>query len=377
MSKNILLCVAFLIIGLTSSCKLCEEEPKPVEIYGCTDPVANNYNPEATIDDGSCYNCERGSAGILLTTDGGNNWNIRCSQEKVGSISDISIVDSNNIWLCTYPNDNIANAQILYTSNGGRTWEQQYLFDSTPSTFMSFEYIEMFDLNNGIALANDWNNRIPMFLKTTDGGENWVRTTTEAIGISGDIWRRVDFVDVNNGYFYESGINPQKLYKTTNSGITWTETNFEGQAQVLKFFNKEIGIVLYGNKTYRTLDGGETWATIDTTHIGWGIDIEFAPDDPSKVWFLKHDNSMDFYFSADTGKTWQKCLSSIYIFPAMTVSQSKVMLIGNELNIINQSDCQDIETIMLPNEHNGIKIGFEHNFDSADDNTIVIPGLIY
>ena len=31
----------------------CEEE----DVYGCTDEIADNYNPEATIDDGSClYN---------------------------------------------------------------------------------------------------------------------------------------------------------------------------------------------------------------------------------------------------------------------------------------------------------------------------------
>ncbi len=375
MNRNILLYVCFLIFGFTSSCKLCEEEPKSVEVYGCTDSLATNYNPEATIDDGSCEYCEKGSAAILITTDGGKNWDIRCSQEKVGSISDISIVDSNNIWLCTYPNDNIANAQILCTANGGRTWAQQCFFESIHPTFISFEYIEMFDLYNGIALANDWNNYVPMFLKTTDGGINWERTTTEAIGISGDIWRRVDFVDVNIGYFYESLVNPQKLYKTTDSGITWTETNFDGQAQVLKFFNEDIGIVLYHNKIYRTTDGSNSWTTIDTPHIGWGIDIEFAPDDPSKVWITKYNNSNDFYFSADTGKTWVTCSA-----PGGLLSNNTSSILawyGSNLYIINQSDCQKFETVMLPNEHNGIKIGFEDNFDSADDNVIVIPGHIY
>ena len=27
---------------------------EPTDIYGCTDPNALNYNPNATIDDGSC-----------------------------------------------------------------------------------------------------------------------------------------------------------------------------------------------------------------------------------------------------------------------------------------------------------------------------------
>ena len=33
-------------------------ETEEVEVEGCTDPLANNYNPAATVDDGSCdYDC--------------------------------------------------------------------------------------------------------------------------------------------------------------------------------------------------------------------------------------------------------------------------------------------------------------------------------
>lgn len=41
-------------------------EPVFVDVYGCTDPNANNYNPDATIDDGSCtyniYGCTDSNA---------------------------------------------------------------------------------------------------------------------------------------------------------------------------------------------------------------------------------------------------------------------------------------------------------------------------
>ena len=40
---------------------VCDE----LEITGCTDPEAENYNPEATDDDGSCYFCD-----IVITADG-------------------------------------------------------------------------------------------------------------------------------------------------------------------------------------------------------------------------------------------------------------------------------------------------------------------
>ncbi len=404
MHRNLFLIIAVFISCIIVSCKLFEkEEPKPIEVYGCMDSTATNYNSEATIDDGTCeydvfgcmdstatnYNreatiddggcdyCEEGSAGILLTTDGGETWDIRCSQEKVGSISDISIVNSNNIWLCTYPSDNVPNAQILHTSNGGRTWEQQYFFDSVPSTNqITFEYIEMFDLHNGIALANDWNNKIPMFLKTTDGGESWIQTTTEAIGISGNIWRRVDFVNVNTGYFYESGVNPQKLLKTIDSGITWDETNFNGYAFVIKFFNENIGVVIdHAGKIHRTFNGGETWEIIETImETDWSDDLEFHPTDPSKIWLT----NKNIYFSSDTGSTWVQCTEFEY-FEATAISATlqKVFVLTAELNYFYIADCKQSEMIVLPETINVYNYHFEHNLDCVDDQTIVIPVHIY
>jgi hypothetical protein len=46
--------------GDAGTCYLSYEvtEPCNFEVFGCTDPLANNYNPDATVDDGSCtYSC--------------------------------------------------------------------------------------------------------------------------------------------------------------------------------------------------------------------------------------------------------------------------------------------------------------------------------
>ena len=369
MSKKLLLFITVIAMIIFVSCKLCEEETKPIEIYGCMDSTATNYNPDATIDDGSCEYAPTISSFVLITVDGGESWDIKYINKTIGDIVDISIIDSNNIWLCTYPNDFVQNAQILHTFDGGRTWEQQYYFDSpTPTIQITFEYIEMLDINNGIALANDWNNYVPMFLKTIDGGNNWIKTTTQAIGISGDIWRRVDFVDVNTGYFYE---NPQKLYKTTNSGITWTETNFDGQTHVLKFYNEDIGIFVYWNKIYRTIDGGESWALVDTTERGWGLDIEFDPNDPSKVWML----SGGLFFSSDTGSTWNHCFDCTDIgFDAICYSDSSLWVFNARryLRKVDINDCSNYTEYQLPEyTHGDLILGYD--FDVNGD-VIVIPG---
>lgn len=367
---NKYLIIFVISIILISSCKF-DKKSEPIDVYGCMDSTATNYNPNATIDDGSCDYCVQGSSFILLSTDGGNNWDIRCLKETIGRVTDISMIDSNNIWLCTYANTNvnILNSQILYTSNGGENWIVQFA-DSTGRKFIN--YIEMFDLNNGIAMA-DGETDVPIFLKTIDGGNNWVQTSTQAIGgASGDTWRRLDFVDVNTGYFYESGINPQKLYKTTDSGITWTETDFDGYAQVLKFYNENIGIIVQGEgKIHRTLDGAETWEEIETTHTGWGLDIEFDPYDPSRVWML----SGGLFFSNDTGSTWDFCFDNTYNgADAICFSESSLWVynLGRYLRNIETDDCNNYLEYQLPEYSYGDLI-LGHDFDVIGD-VIVIPG---
>ena len=373
--RNLFLIIAVTAVILIVSCKLFEkEEPKPIEIYGCTDPVANNYNPEATIDDGSYDYCKEGASFIMLTTDGGKKWNTCCLKQKIGLIGDISMIDSNNIWLCTWQSTIVPKAQIMHTSDGGRTWIEQFA-DSTGRKFIN--YIEIFDLHNGIAMA-DSDTDVPIFLKTTDGGNNWIQTTTQAIGgVSGDTWRRLDFVDVNIGYFYEFGINPQKLYKTTNSGVTWEETNFDGYAQVLKFYDKDIGIIVQGEgKIHRTLDGGETWEEIETTHTGWGMDIEFDPNDPSKMLMLC-DN---LFYSTDTGRTWwqhQGSNQTTSQFQDLAISDGYGWLFGYHIyssrNPFDPNTGWYLTTVPPIYPGDG---GIGYAFDVIDSEIIVVPGYI-
>lgn len=46
----------FFMIGLSAE----ETDPAPPDIYGCTDPNADNYDPDATVDDGSCIYLDTG-----------------------------------------------------------------------------------------------------------------------------------------------------------------------------------------------------------------------------------------------------------------------------------------------------------------------------
>lgn len=143
--------------------------------------------------------------------------------------------------------------------------------------------------------------------------------------------------------------------------------------QVLKFYDINIGLVVYWNKIYRTLDGGKTWALIDTLERGWGLDIEFDPNDPSRVWML----SGGLFFSNDTGSTWNFCIDNTYNgADAICLSESSLWVYYRRryLRKFETENCDSYLEYQLP-EYSYGSLSLGHNFDVVD-NTIVIPGHI-
>jgi len=55
MKKTLLILIAFAAIITADSCKKDDPKPEPtVSRLGCMDPTSSNYDPLATVDDGSC-----------------------------------------------------------------------------------------------------------------------------------------------------------------------------------------------------------------------------------------------------------------------------------------------------------------------------------
>jgi len=237
---------------------------------------------------------------VYRTDDAGDSW-IDISPDSGMIIVDVSMTDSLHIWICTsYP------PTIQHSTDGGATWAVQY--DARTSTDF-FNYVEMFDSQNGIAMGDALTGQPALFLRTTDGGLNWISMNTTLIDkSSGDIWRHVDFVDANKGFFFASGGGTSsQMFKTTDGCATWNVTSHpENRVHALKFFDENIGISIYYSKYHLTRDGGATWQEFAKAE-SWGMDIEFHPEDPSKVWYCAGHN---LYFSSDTGKTWASQLET-------------------------------------------------------------------
>lgn len=241
---------------------------------------------------------------IFITTNSGNNWSMKeyggTTNGPIEKTIDVSIIDKDHIWLGT------DNGKIINTTDGGETWQLQF-YDTTITNFIN--YIKMFDLQNGVAMGDEVNNDdtvTAILLKTTDGGQNWVAGNINKGGAILDMWRRIDFVNNNTGYFFKSMVLPYKLYKTTNGGVSWDTTNFSQVSSyltILKFYNENIGFAYTFGKILYTLDGGNSWDSLTINDNQWGMDIAFIKKGNSFTVALATIAS-NIYFSSDTGKTW-------------------------------------------------------------------------
>ncbi len=273
---------------------------------GCIDALGDNFAVFT-----------KTSGQLLITSDAGQTWTTK-NLPFADLVVDISLVSNNIFFIATYEiGGTVGN--FYKTTDGGNTWTS--ILSSSGLTGCG-NYIRMFSETKGIAMGDGPFVSVSpyvlsikaLFLKTTNG-EDWQQNNSAEVGFSGDSWRRIDFVDENNGYFYRSGISPELLLKTTDGGITWTNTNFRenGRGWMVKFYSKDYGFVYdydYVNRINlidRTTNGGVDWQTMNIAGMGRINDIEYVHSKPAYVWL---GASTILYFSADSGKTWtQKIVS--------------------------------------------------------------------
>jgi photosystem II stability/assembly factor-like uncharacterized protein len=166
----------------------------------------------------------------------------------------------------------------------------------------------------GIDVAGDqrvyavgWGNDGSIFLKTTDGGDNW-----ETTGFPGTLLFSTLFRDASTGYMagYSGDCNCGLVMKTTDGGGRWSSTTYPGSFGFYQvaFLDSLTGFVCgYGGTIARTTDAGATWKPMQTGTADVFRRIFF----PSrKTGYAIAGPGNDFsrpsriYRSVDSGATW-------------------------------------------------------------------------
>jgi len=360
MNKLIILIplTVLLLIGMTTALSFSQVWEKQAEglayQWGVIDAVDSNIAVAHALDKTT------GQPSIFRTLDGGKNW--QAFPWNDWGIIDISITDSLNFWAITYKN-------IYHSSTGGRSWELQYNGDST-TNFMN--YIEMFDSLNGVAMGDALPQHPILILKTTDGGKNWISQNNNYFinGFCLNVWRCVQFVspDIGYGLFSYSGVPLDTifLHKTIDGGRTWKPTSLSAKNfTLIRFFDESIGLAVRegDHPIYRTVDGGDTWTSHSMNiNKGWPNDIEFFPNDLSKVLavfsnYLGWHLGNHLLFSSDTGKTWVELLTpDIRAFRDIKMVDDKHGWIVGDQGIIYTS------TGAVVTQVNNTKLNGHHDF---------------
>ena len=333
--------------------------------------------------------------GVWKSVDAGKTWS-KSGLPKSRHIPRIAIHPDNHNIVYAGVLGNIykpTQERGVYKSiDGGKTWKK---------VLFSNEHAGVVDLiidptNPRILYASTWRvQRTPYSLssggegsalwKSTDSGETWTEISTKkgfpggVLGIIG-----VTVSPVNNQRVWAIVENKDKggLYRSEDGGETWTQVNSERKLRQRAWYytrvyadTEDVNTVYVLNVRYhKSTDGGRTFSTYNAPH-GDHHDLWIAPENPHRM-IIGDDGGAQVTY--DGGETW----STYYNQPT---SQFYRVTTDNAFPYRIYVAQQDNSTIRIPHRTDGFSIG-EDDWESTaggesahiaidpEDNDIVYGG---
>jgi len=172
-----------------------------------------------------------GEGGVYRSTDGGSSWSRVLSDSQASRCSDLEIGADNTIYAAM----SIFYAGGVYKSTNGTNWDQINTgSNGFPTSGFTRIEIAVAPSNEDVlyAIADNGSNQdndIEFFITSSDGGASWtavdIPNNTSGVHFTRgqgwyDLILAVSPVDANT--VYAGGID---LYKSTNSGTSWTQVS--------------------------------------------------------------------------------------------------------------------------------------------------------
>ena len=248
---------------------------------------------------------DENNAVILHTKNGGRKWVV---QGKLAGYdgNDISAVDRQTAWAALGSQD-LNSGIILHTTNGGATWTEQKL----PEGVDAIKGIK------GLTRHEAWAVSLKgTILHTTDGGNVWnivehpdflINQVNRMDAIGYRDLRTADRSGKNTGRIYanvwiadELGESDGHLgmIHTLYNGEIWRQEyipckNSVCQVHMVSAYSPRVvwAAAWVDGTLYRTLDGGETWNTIDAG-IGPNDIDDMCAYSADKVWLVQYQGTL-------------------------------------------------------------------------------------
>ena len=260
---------------------------------------------------------------------------------------------------------------VYKSTDGGQTWRR---------TLFSNEHAGVVDLimdptNPRILYASTWRvNRTPYSLnsggegsalwKSTDSGESWTEISTKkgfpegTLGIIG-----VTVSPLNNQRVWAIVENKDKggLYRSDDGGETWNEVNNERKLRQRAWYytrvyadTEDVNTVYVLNVRYhKSTDGGKTFSTYNAPH-GDHHDLWIAPENPQRM-IIGDDGGAQVTY--DGGETWST-------YHNQPTSQFYRVTTDNAFPYRIYAAQQDNSTVRIPHRTDGRSIS-EDDWEST------------
>jgi photosystem II stability/assembly factor-like uncharacterized protein len=215
---------------------------------------------------------------------------------------------------------------------------------STPDIKEIIRDISFVDGTHGWLAGNNG-----ILYKTTNSGSSWSELTTNT---DKDL-AKVSFVDVNNGWM---GTVDGSVFKTTDGGLTWVEFSYAAAVptvafsilDLMKFFDANTGFIIAGKLRsiylLKTTNGGETWAVKDSlvsaTLLRRWYDITFNGNDG----VLVGDKKDLQRYSTNFGETWTNSTAIVDNF----FRDQKYVKFLTDTEVITMGEGNEFSGVMVP-----------------------------
>jgi len=213
--------------------------------------------------------------------------------------------------------------RVYTTTDGGESWKEIYYSPDNNNIITSYVAFGPADKNKIYIANGNGSEGVYGGIKiSTDGGDNFTDK------LAGSVLSTLEFNPNNpNDIYAGTGISfgqaPEKLYHSSDSGVTWEDKNITfGTNGILNDIvdiqfdpnNTNHVIVLEEDEIISTKDGGNTWQNVEypydnTDSYYYGIKASFNPFKAGELFITANYKPL---FSSDNGTTLTQVQTPFY-----------------------------------------------------------------
>ncbi len=257
---------------------------------------------------------------FVLTTDGGNNWNVSSTNIPSGTgVEAIYARNAQTAWIAVYDPNTGSNSGIYKTTDSGANWSRQgsaFIGGGHPTIVYFYNKSD-----TGICVGTPRNGRFEVYT-TTDGGGNWipVQTANMPTADSGDLFP-TDHTGPGNIFIFSTFL--RKIYRSTDRGVTWAKMTYTATASdagvgiQLKDSLNGLAFTYFGdhiNRAAKTTDGGLSWTSFQSSLQNPSFYfINYVPGTSGTYVVTSNKNvglpeptTPGSAYTSDNGQTWTK-----------------------------------------------------------------------